>query len=333
MVENDEAFDPKAPCTRAAAVQYIWRAKGAEQAVKAAAFTDISNDPADPLFQAVSWAVEQGVTSGTSETAFSPNDICTRGQIVTFLYRAFAGQKEQPENQDTEHPVSDVDMSKIKGLYRQEENPEYEIEAQFSNPRIEYVLYLNSEKYGRKKAGEGLAKISGTHAYVSEVNDSGRVDLWFYPDSLICEFSRPSPWNGKYILVDPQEEAQKQRQQEEKDRQMDEKHPASDVDMREIDALYRLDGSDRYQISVWYNDPQMSFTLEDRQEEDIVDVPYSGLNISGTHAYFDSEKHNYRTDIWFYPDYLILEFSREGAGDYQQYAGRYTLHWSGSGQN
>lgn len=297
-------------------------------ALAAGGFTDVN--PGDYYETPVAWAVENNITSGTSETAFSPNDICIRGQIVTFLYRVFAGQKEQP---DPEHPASDVDMSKIKGLYRQEENPEYEIEAQFSNPRIEYVLYLNSEKYGRKKAGEGLAKISGTHAYVSEVNDSGRVDLWFYPDSLICEFSRPSPWNGKYILVDPQEEVQKQQRQEEKDRQMDEKYPASDVDMREIDALYRLDGSDRYQISVWYNDPKMSFTLEDRQEEDIIDTPNSGLNISGTHAYFDSEKHNYRTDIWFYPDYLILEFSGEGAGKYQQYAGRYTLHWSGSGQN
>ena len=39
---------------------------------------------------AVAWAVEQGVTTGTSDTTFSPSDTCTRGQIVTFLYRAFA---------------------------------------------------------------------------------------------------------------------------------------------------------------------------------------------------------------------------------------------------
>ncbi|WP_418434793.1 S-layer homology domain-containing protein, partial [Anaerotignum lactatifermentans] len=45
-------------------------------------FTDVSSS-------AVDWAVEQGVTSGTSATTFSPDDTCTRGQIVTFLYRAF----------------------------------------------------------------------------------------------------------------------------------------------------------------------------------------------------------------------------------------------------
>ena len=39
---------------------------------------------------AVAWAVEQGITTGTSDTTFSPSDTCTRGQIVTFLYRAFA---------------------------------------------------------------------------------------------------------------------------------------------------------------------------------------------------------------------------------------------------
>lgn len=300
-------------------------------ALAAGGFTDVN--PGDYYEQAVAWAVEKNITSGTSETTFSPNDTCTRGQIVTFLHRAFAGQNEQPGNQDPEHPASDVDMSKIKGLYRQEKDPDYEIEAWYSAPRLNYEIY--SMKSGTRQMIEsGYMTISGTHAYAN-ASDGSRQDIWVYPNSLTYESSRPGStrWHGKYILVDPQQEAGKQQQQEQKDQQMDEKYPASDVDMREINALYRLDGSDRYQIFVWYSDPKMSFTLEDRQEEDTVYVPYSSLNISGTHAYFDSEKHNYRTDIWFYPDYLILEFSGEGAKDLQQYAGRYTLHWSGSGQN
>ena len=52
-------------------------------------FTDV---PADADYaQAVAWAVEQGVTNGVSATAFAPNNTCTRGQIVTFLYRNMGG--------------------------------------------------------------------------------------------------------------------------------------------------------------------------------------------------------------------------------------------------
>lgn len=48
-------------------------------------FTDIAAD--SPYRDAIAWAVEQGITTGTSETTFSPSNLCTRGQIVTFLYR------------------------------------------------------------------------------------------------------------------------------------------------------------------------------------------------------------------------------------------------------
>lgn len=63
------------------AVEFMWNHVGQPDAPDAG-FTDVSSS-------AVDWAVEQGVTSGTSATTFSPDDTCTRGQIVTFLYRAF----------------------------------------------------------------------------------------------------------------------------------------------------------------------------------------------------------------------------------------------------
>ncbi len=66
---------------------YMWKAAGSPSA-KAASFTDVSAN-AD-YAQAVAWAVEQGITGGTSATTFSPDATCTRGQIVTFLYWAFA---------------------------------------------------------------------------------------------------------------------------------------------------------------------------------------------------------------------------------------------------
>lgn len=80
-------FNPDAPCTRAMAVSYMWKQAGSPSAV-ASSFTDVSAS-AD-YAQAVAWAVAKGVTSGTTATSFSPEQSCTRGQIVTFLYRAFA---------------------------------------------------------------------------------------------------------------------------------------------------------------------------------------------------------------------------------------------------
>jgi hypothetical protein len=75
-------FSPNAPCTREMAVEFMWKHAGSPNAAEAG-FTDVSSD-------AVNWAVEQGVTMGTSTDKFSPKETCTRAQIVTFLYRAFA---------------------------------------------------------------------------------------------------------------------------------------------------------------------------------------------------------------------------------------------------
>ena len=57
-------------------------ASGRQPKAPAAEFTDVSSD-------AVNWAVDAGVTKGTTDTTFAPDNTCTRGQIVTFLWRAF----------------------------------------------------------------------------------------------------------------------------------------------------------------------------------------------------------------------------------------------------
>ena len=81
-------FSPDATCTRAQAVTFLARAQNA----KATGKTDFSDVPADSYFaDAVAWAQANGVTTGTSETTFSPDSDCTRAQIVTFLYRANQG--------------------------------------------------------------------------------------------------------------------------------------------------------------------------------------------------------------------------------------------------
>ena len=81
----NDAFAPDDPCTRAMAVEFMWRQAGAPTGNTPTAFTDVPAQYAD----AVAWAVAKGVTSGTSATTFSPEATCTRSQIVTFLYRAF----------------------------------------------------------------------------------------------------------------------------------------------------------------------------------------------------------------------------------------------------
>ena len=81
-MEEGAAFSPDAPCTRLMAVEFMWKYADSPEAPKAT-FTDVASD-------AVNWAVKQGVTNGTSATTFSPEQTCTRGQIVTFLYRGFA---------------------------------------------------------------------------------------------------------------------------------------------------------------------------------------------------------------------------------------------------
>ena len=80
-------YSAEADCTRAMVVTYLWKLAGSPK-TGTSNFTDVSAN-AD-YAQAVAWAVEQDITSGTGNGQFSPNSTCTRGQIVTFLSRAFA---------------------------------------------------------------------------------------------------------------------------------------------------------------------------------------------------------------------------------------------------
>jgi len=101
-----KTFGPAEGCTRAQAVTFLWRAAGQPTAKNAKnPFTDVKKS--DYYYKAVLWAAESGVTSGTSATKFSPNDTCTRGQIVTFLWRAQSGKKVSVKNPFTDVKKSD----------------------------------------------------------------------------------------------------------------------------------------------------------------------------------------------------------------------------------
>ena len=78
-------FSPDAPCTRAQIVTFLWRAAGEPESSGSTAFADV---PAGSYYAAaVAWAAENNVTNGTGSGCFSPDDLCTRAQIVTLLYR------------------------------------------------------------------------------------------------------------------------------------------------------------------------------------------------------------------------------------------------------
>ncbi len=78
-------FGPKATCSRGQIVTFLWRAKGKPSSSKAISFRDVPKNAY--YYPAVQWAVEKGITNGTTDETFSPDQVCTRGQIVTFLYR------------------------------------------------------------------------------------------------------------------------------------------------------------------------------------------------------------------------------------------------------
>lgn len=96
-------FSPDASCTRGQIVTFLWRAAGSPKpSSNNNPFTDVKAGAY--YYDAVLWAVEKGITSGTSATTFSPDTSCTRGQTVTFLYRA-AGS---PKAASSTNPFTDV---------------------------------------------------------------------------------------------------------------------------------------------------------------------------------------------------------------------------------
>ena len=102
---DDTHFSPDGICTRAQAVTFLWRAAGSpEPETRAMPFADV---PAGSYYyDAVLWAVENGITEGTSDTRFSPNATCTRAQIVAFLWRS-----EKSPAASSRNPFADVKSS------------------------------------------------------------------------------------------------------------------------------------------------------------------------------------------------------------------------------
>ena len=99
---DDTHFSPDGICTRAQAVTFLWRTAGSPKPeIRTMPFTDVP--VGSYYYDAVLWAVENGITKGTSDTTFNPNMTCTRAQIVAFLWRS-----EKSPAAGTANPFADV---------------------------------------------------------------------------------------------------------------------------------------------------------------------------------------------------------------------------------
>ena len=99
---DDTHFSPDGICTRAQAVTFLWRTAGSPKPeIRTMPFTDVP--VGSYYYDAVLWAVENGITKGTSDTTFSPNMTCSRAQIVAFLWRS-----EKSPAAGTANPFADV---------------------------------------------------------------------------------------------------------------------------------------------------------------------------------------------------------------------------------
>lgn len=109
-------FSPNAVCTRAQTVTFLWRAAGSPlPRYRVCPFTDVQ--PSDYYYNAVLWAVEQGITTGLNATTFGPDVTVTRGQVATFLYRAASAAKPSTFNPFTDVKTTAYNYNAILWAY------------------------------------------------------------------------------------------------------------------------------------------------------------------------------------------------------------------------
>ena len=129
-------FSPDATCTRGQVVTFLWRACGSpEPSTTTNPFADVSES--DYFYKAVLWAVEKGITAGTSATTFSPAATCTSGQVVTFLWRANGSPAATTEA--TEYYAEAVDWARTSNLF---EGTSVTFDPKNACPRADIVTYI-----------------------------------------------------------------------------------------------------------------------------------------------------------------------------------------------
>ena len=162
------AFEPDAPVTRAQVVTFLYRNAGSPSVCGSAPFADVLTGAY--YRDAVRWAVTQGITAGTSANAFSPDESCTRAQIVTFLYRASDDAPDVPVIEIPEEPVLPEET-----VQPEQELTEEEIRQMPGEPDIEgaTAAIINGLRSMEKRINLGAYNISTTDAIdlTAEISD------------------------------------------------------------------------------------------------------------------------------------------------------------------
>ena len=207
---SDSTFSPDASCTRAQVVTFLHRACGSPAPQKnETSFRDISADAY--YYEAVLWAVERGITTGTSAVAFSPETVCNRGQIVTFLYRTVY----------SEAPLSILSQTEVFYMGGAYCSGDFDIEVTGGVAPYFYqlVLYINDEvKYYPMEAsenskhrlscslgGEKFTEDADIRAYII-VEDSSGAKVTSKPIKIYTEFVVDGCTNS-YVMTSERETA------------------------------------------------------------------------------------------------------------------------------
>lgn len=165
---SPNTFEPDAPVTQAQVMTFLYRNADSPSTRDSASFADV---PTDAYYRdAVRWAVTQGITAGTSATAFSPDESCTRAQIVTFLYRSSDESPEQPVEEMPEEPVLPEEP-----VQPEQELTDEEIQQMLGEPDIEgaTAAIINGLRSMEKRINLGAYNISTTDAIdlTAEISD------------------------------------------------------------------------------------------------------------------------------------------------------------------
>lgn len=156
---SSDTFEPDAPVTRAQVVTFLYRDAGSPIASGGNPFADV---PSDSYYRdAVRWAVTQGITAGTSANTLSPDEICTRAQIVTFLYRASDDTPDVPVTEVPEEPVLPEEP-----LPPEQELTDEESQQQLGEPDTEgaTAAIINGLRSMEKRINLGAYNISTSDA-------------------------------------------------------------------------------------------------------------------------------------------------------------------------